>query len=152
VCLPTCHGLYDHGGGKRCEEDGSLRGVCAKSGGYSSVGFFGGGGFFSESYPKHLAVSAMRRVWLSAREPSENGPVGASCYQRFAESLQEALVESQKGLVHRGKRPARNQAGEEELAAEMKQLIAQEDFEGAARLRDQIAAKKKSAPRRRRSS
>jgi len=76
----------------------------------------------------------------------------ASCYSRFADSLQEALVESQKGLVHRGKRPVRNQAGEEELAAEMKQLIAQEDFEGAARLRDQIAAKKKAAPRRRRSS
>jgi protein arginine kinase activator len=76
----------------------------------------------------------------------------ASCYSRFAESLQEALVESQKGLVHRGKQPVRNQAGEEELAAEMRQLIAQEDFEGAARLRDQIAAKKKAVPRRRRSS
>ena len=47
----------------------------------------------------------------------------ATCYQRFSESLQGAL-------------------------AELKHLIAIEDFEGAARLRDQIAAKKKSTPRR----
>ena len=34
------------------------------------------------------------------------------------------------------------------LEADLKQLIAIEDFEGAARLRDQIAAKKVSTSRR----
>ena len=72
----------------------------------------------------------------------------ATCYERFADSLGEALVETQKGLVHRGKRPVRRLADPQVLEADMKQLIAIEDFEGAARLRDQIAAKKVSISRR----
>jgi len=55
-------------------------------------------------------------------------------------------------LIHQGKRPSRKKAGDEEWQAELKHFIAVEDFEGAARLRDQIAAKKKSTPRRTRSS
>jgi protein-arginine kinase activator protein McsA len=76
----------------------------------------------------------------------------ATCYQRFSESLQGALAESQKGLIHQGKRPSRKRAGDEEWQAELKHLIAIEDFEGAARLRDQITAKKKSTPRRTKSA
>ena len=130
MCLPTCHGLYDHGGGERCEEDGSLRGVCAQSGRHSSVGFFWAEEAF---FQNPTAGGSPSLQCVECGYPLESlqktGRLGcASCYSRFAESLQEALVESQKGLVHRGKRPVRNQAGEEELAAEMKQLIAQEDF------------------------
>ena len=72
----------------------------------------------------------------------------ATCYERFSDSLAEALVETQKGLVHRGKRPVRRLADPQALEADLKQLIAIEDFEGAARLRDQIAAKKVSISRR----
>ena len=71
----------------------------------------------------------------------------ATCYERFSDSLAEALVETQKGLVHRGKRPMRRLADSQLLEADLKQLIAIEDFEGAARLRDQIAAKKSSSSR-----
>jgi len=66
--------------------------------------------------------------------------------------LAEALVETQKGLVHRGKRPVRRLADPQLLDADMKQLIAIEDFEGAACLRDQIAAKKVSTLRRTKNS
>jgi protein arginine kinase activator len=72
----------------------------------------------------------------------------ATCYERFSDSLAEALVETQKGLVHRGKRPMRRLADPKVWEADLKQLIAIEDFEGAARLRDQIAAKKVSISRR----
>jgi protein arginine kinase activator len=72
----------------------------------------------------------------------------ATCYERFSDSLAEALVETQKGLVHRGKRPMRRLADPKIWEADLKQLIAIEDFEGAARLRDQIAAKKVSISRR----
>ena len=72
----------------------------------------------------------------------------ATCYERFSDSLAEALVETHKGIVHRGKRPLRRLADPQVLEADLKQLIAIEDFEGAARLRDQIAAKKVSISRR----
>jgi len=72
----------------------------------------------------------------------------ATCYERFSESLAEALVETQKGLVHRGKRPVRRLADSKVWEADLKQLIAIEDFEGAARLRDQIALKKVPISRR----
>ena len=72
----------------------------------------------------------------------------ATCYERFSDSLAKALVETQKGLVHRGKRPVRRLADPQVLEADLKQLIAIEDFEGAARLRDQIASKKVSISRR----
>ncbi|NBR70847.1 MAG: hypothetical protein EBT75_01915 [Proteobacteria bacterium] len=72
----------------------------------------------------------------------------ATCYEKFSASLQEALTESQRDTLHRGKRPARKKAGREEWEAELQQLIAMEDFEGAARLRDQMAQKKQLSPRR----
>jgi protein arginine kinase activator len=72
----------------------------------------------------------------------------AICYERFSDSLAEALVETQKGLVHRGKRPVRRLADSKVWEADLKQLIAIEDFEGAARLRDQIASKKVPISRR----
>lgn len=63
----------------------------------------------------------------------------AVCYEKFQETLEIALRESQKGLIHRGKRPARKKASRDVWEAEMRHLIAVEDFEGAARLRDQMA-------------
>jgi len=66
------------------------------------------------------------------------------CYEKFSAPLQAALVESQKDLVHRGKRPARKRATREELEKEMQDHVARENYEEAARLRDRIAKMKPS--------
>lgn len=60
------------------------------------------------------------------------------CYEKFAGPLQTALMESQRDLVHRGKRPARKKATREELEKEMQFHVAAENYEEAARLRDRI--------------
>ena len=70
------------------------------------------------------------------------------CYERFAGPLQAALLESQKGLVHRGKRPARKNATREELEREMQYHVGRENYEEAARLRDRIATMKDIAVRK----
>lgn len=68
-----------------------------------------------------------------------------TCYERFSAPLQAALMESQRDLVHRGKRPARKRATLEELEKEMQHHVARENYEEAARLRDRIAKIKTSA-------
>lgn len=60
------------------------------------------------------------------------------CYEKFAAPLQAALMESQRDVVHRGKRPARKKATREELEKEMQFHVAAENYEEAARLRDRI--------------
>lgn len=67
------------------------------------------------------------------------------CYEKFSIPLQAALVESQKDLVHRGKRPARKKATREELEKEMQYHVVRENYEEAARLRDRIAKMRPSA-------
>ena len=67
------------------------------------------------------------------------------CYEMFSIPLHGALLESQKDLVHRGKRPARKKATREELENEMHHHVKHENYEEAARLRDRIA-KMKSVP------
>lgn len=66
------------------------------------------------------------------------------CYERFSASLVAALQDSQKSLVHVGKRPGRKKAGREELEAELQQMIRMEQYEEAAKLRDRIARLKPS--------
>ena len=61
------------------------------------------------------------------------------CYEKFSVPLEAALMESQKDLVHRGKRPARKRATREELEKEMQGHVARENYEEAARLRDRIS-------------
>ena len=60
------------------------------------------------------------------------------CYEKFAAPLQAALMESQRDVVHRGKRPARKRATREELEKEMQIHVVAENYEEAARLRDRI--------------
>jgi len=68
------------------------------------------------------------------------------CYETFSAPLQAALMESQKDLVHRGKRPARKRATRAELEKEMQDHVARENYEEAARLRDRIAKMKATIP------
>ena len=63
----------------------------------------------------------------------------AVCYVQFSASLQVALAEAQKGLVHQGKRPKRRSAPPEVWRAEMEHFVATENYEAAALLRDTIS-------------
>ena len=62
----------------------------------------------------------------------------AVCYVQFSSSLQVALAEAQKGLVHQGKRPNRRSASPEVWRAEMEHFVSMENYEAAALLRDSI--------------
>ena len=63
----------------------------------------------------------------------------AVCYEKFSATLVEALQESQKAMVHVGKRPGRKNARPEDLEAELRQLVRSEQYEEAAKVRDRIA-------------
>ena len=77
---------------------------------------------------------------------SKTGRLGcAVCYEEFSAHLTTALQESQKALVHMGKRPGRKNARREDLEAELQQLVRSEQYEEAAQVRDRIAKLKPSA-------
>ena len=79
---------------------------------------------------------------------NKTGRLGcAVCYEKFSGSLTVALQESQKAMIHIGKRPRRKKAGRDELEAEMQHLIRTEQYEEAAKLRDRMG-KQKPAPRK----
>jgi len=78
----------------------------------------------------------------------------SACYQSFSEDLVPLLDEFQKGRRHTGKIPAK-QMHAVKLAVLQKQLDASvevQNFEEAARLRDEIQALKKSVPEKRKKS
>lgn len=77
---------------------------------------------------------------------SKTGRLGcAACYEKFSAHLASALQESQKSLVHVGKRPERKNARREELEKELQQLIRSEQYEEAGKIRDRMAKLKSSA-------
>lgn len=102
------------------------------------------------------------RCGLAQAEFKKTGRLGCSdCYQVFAEALEGVLKGMHKGTRHVGKVPrVQPTAGEptvavveprpsppsrgriEQLSAELEAAVAREDFEAAARLRDEIRAAK----------
>ena len=68
----------------------------------------------------------------------------ARCYDTFAEGLSGLLKGMHKGTVHTGKQPVRAARAFEAqiqlktLHRELRKAVAEEDYESAARLRDQI--------------
>lgn len=73
----------------------------------------------------------------------KTGKLGcAVCYERFSSLLQAVLQESQKGVLHIGKRPSRRSASPKDLESELSQLIRTEQYEEAAKIRDRIAGLK----------
>lgn len=67
------------------------------------------------------------------------------CYQTFGTLVSRVLAVAQPALCHTGKHPAKNHGAltQSRLAAartELRQAVAKEDFESAARLRDEILA------------
>jgi len=92
------------------------------------------------------------RCGLTQAEFKKNGRMGCSeCYSAFADSLEVLLKGMHKGTRHRGKVPvalrraADHQATLEKLSTQLQTAIAAEDFEQAARLRDEIKAVKAAA-------
>jgi len=82
---------------------------------------------------------------LAFHDFARTGRLGCSeCYERFGERLEPVLRRIHGSLVHSGKVPARS--GEtikvrrtiEELRAELARAVEAEEFEKAAKLRDQI--------------
>jgi protein arginine kinase activator len=89
------------------------------------------------------------RCGLTHAEFKKNGRLGCSeCYGAFADSLESLLKGMHKGTRHRGKVPkamrraADQQASLERLGVQLQAAITAEDFEQAARLRDEIKAVK----------
>lgn len=100
------------------------------------------------------AASDLRctRCGLTQAEFKKTGRVGCSeCYGVFSEQLDGMLKGMHKGIRHRGKVPVAAKvaldraATLERLSAQLKAAIGAEDFEQAARLRDEIRAVKAAA-------
>lgn len=84
---------------------------------------------------------------LSYEEFQRTGKLGcAQCYKDFAEQLRPLLQRIHGRCQHAGRVPAEHQEEHdlaqciETLRAQMDQAVSQEDFESAARLRDEIRA------------
>lgn len=123
---------------------------CAqKAGAIHPSGFLAEEALLQEMGPQETPQLTCAACGYPLESLQKTGRLGcATCYERFAESLAGALTETQKGLLHQGKRPARKNASAQVWAEELKHFVAVEDFEGAARVRDEMAAKKAATPRR----
>jgi protein arginine kinase activator len=141
-------------------EEFHLCGACAKEAGLMPGELFGGGfglhlsdlfsGFLGSSLPQQTLAPAARCAFCGStlREITENGRVGcAQCYQTFYEELAPSLQRIHSALQHNGKSPAADPAAaarkaKEQNLADLKTQIAQairnENYEEAARLRDEI--------------
>ena len=78
---------------------------------------------------------------------SKSGHLGCpGCYEAFREQLQPMLLQVHGRVQHAGRRPLNTEKAQrvrslqEELAYQMEQAVALEDFETAAMLRDRIKA------------
>lgn len=102
-----------------------------------------------KGHEEQAGVSDVQRTCLecglSYNSFKESGRFGCShCYETFKEELQPLLQKIQKGTRHTGKIPQR--CGEEvlverniaDLRRELQEAVSDENFERAARLRDQI--------------
>ena len=73
------------------------------------------------------------------------------CYEVFSDTLHEVLRSAQAGQTHHGKHPANRdgmlrEARLREARTELALAVAKEDFESAARLRDEIRTLEKTGP------
>jgi len=126
---------------------------CAKQeGAMHPSGFLEKKPVFSEANEGIGSVEKCPACGYPPGQLQKTGRLGcAVCYVQFSSSLQVALAEAQKGLVHQGKRPNRLSASPEVWRAEMEHFVATENYEAAALLRDTILRtegekKGKSAP------
>ncbi|MCQ2352243.1 MAG: UvrB/UvrC motif-containing protein [Victivallaceae bacterium] len=106
--------------------------------------------------------------WTLEKIKSHNGQLGCPhCYEAFAPMIEEVISKVQKGKLHAGKRPGviRADQGDDELKLRklktlLAELVRREEYEDAARCRDDIrrleeklaAPVKKSAAKPKRTS
>lgn len=97
----------------------------------------------SEEVQKNIVCSSCGIAFAEFRE---NGRLGCPhCYQEFSEELAPLLDNVHENLTHVGKRPSRSPTQSEaqnrliRLRGQQKEAIEKEEYEEAARLRDQIA-------------
>lgn len=98
-----------------------------------------------ETPPKEEIVCPRCRTTWS--QFSKSGHLGCpGCYEAFREQLQPMLLQVHGRVQHAGRRPLNTEKAQrvrslqEELAYQMEQAVALEDFETAATLRDRIKA------------
>jgi protein arginine kinase activator len=82
---------------------------------------------------------------FSQTDFKKTGRLGCpECYDTFAEGLESLLTAMHKGTTHVGKIPARQMRGQHlknqlaELQNNLRTAVEEENYEGAARIRDQI--------------
>ena len=87
------------------------------------------------------------RCGMTLSEFTRTGHLGCpKCYEAFREQLQPMLLQIHGRVQHAGRQPLstaeeqRKRSAAEQLQRQMEQAVALEDFETAAKLRDQIRA------------
>ena len=87
------------------------------------------------------------RCGMTLSEFTRTGHLGCpKCYEAFREQLQPMLLQIHGRVQHAGRQPLstaeeqRKRSATEQLLRQMEQAVALEDFETAAKLRDQIRA------------
>lgn len=87
------------------------------------------------------------RCHTSLSQFTRTGRLGCpACYEAFHEQLQPMLLQIHGRVQHAGRKPLRtaaaqrNRSRQENLSRQMEQAVAVEDFETAARIRDQLKA------------
>ncbi len=87
------------------------------------------------------------RCGMTLSEFTRTGHLGCpKCYEAFREQLQPMLLQIHGRVQHAGRQPLstaeeqRKRSATEQLQRQMEQAVALEDFETAAKLRDQIRA------------
>ena len=137
-----------------CEACAKQKGVTDPTGFSLAELLLGAAGDAPAADPASSSVSDAKctRCGLTQAEFKKNGRMGCSdCYTAFGDSLEVVLKGMHKGTRHRGKVPvglrraADQQATLEKLSTQLQGAIAAEDFEQAARLRDEIKAVKAAA-------
>lgn len=84
---------------------------------------------------------------LSLDEMKKRGELGCpACYQAFGSEISGIIRENQKGSVHAGKMPRDSehevvQFRRQQLEEKLQQAVETEDFETAARLRDELSSR-----------
>jgi protein arginine kinase activator len=99
----------------------------------------------AQEIEKSSAVQRCPTCGFSQTDFKKTGRLGCpTCYETFAEGLDSLLKAMHKGTAHTGKIPARQMRGahlENELKTlrgRLEKAVAQENYEAAAKIRDQI--------------
>jgi len=126
-----------------CEECAKDKGV-ADPGGFSMSDMFSGALDSAPGHEKELTCPACGSTHADFRR---NGRFGcATCYESFKSILEETLDGMHSGLHHRGKVPQimlgrlESQVEIERIERSLNDAVAAENYEEAARFRDQLSS------------